>query len=282
MARRSSHAGIATYRVTVSQRRLPAEIYWRRRMLLLAVVIAVVWGVLQVTGGDDGKTPDKPAKAAASPSKTSAKPSASATTPAPPKQTVDGAVDVAVVGGTAPCDPEKVRITPSVRPGQLTKGPIDIGLVVSSTQTEACTLQPADADTVAVISANGTPVWDSTVCKTSLLASPVALSPQWSTFTTVQWTGRGSGSNCTSNQGWATAGKYTLQIGTLGGEPGKTAFSLDARPAPAKTAVPPASPTAPEPTAPAPSATAPAAPPPATPGTPTEPGVEPPVTPAED
>ena len=252
--------------MTVSQRRLPAGIYWRRRLLLLAVVIAIVWGVLQVRGGGDD---EKPATAAATPSKASPKPSASPTTPAAPKQTVDGMVDVAVVAGTAPCNPEDVRITPSVRPGQLTKGPIDIGLVISSTQKSACILQPDDADTVAVISANGTPVWDSTVCKTSLLSSPVALSPQWGTLAAVQWTGRGSGSNCTSNQGWATAGTYTLQIGTLGGEPGKTAFSLDARPAPAKTSAPPAAPTtpAPEPTAPAPSAV--------------DPGAEPPVTPAD-
>lgn len=260
--------------MTVSQRRLPAGIYWRRRLLLLAVVIAIVWAVLQVRGGGDD---EKPAKAAATPSKASSKPSASPTTPAAPKQTVDGLVDVAVVAGTTPCNPEDVRITPSVRPGQLTKGPVDIGLVISSTQTTACTLQPDDADTVAVISANGTPVWDSTVCKTSLLAAPVALSPQWSTLTTVQWTGRGSGSNCTSNQGWATAGRYTLQIGTLGGEPGKTSFSLGARPAPAKTSAPPAAPTTPAPSAPAPTATTP----PADPATPTEPGADPPVTPAD-
>ncbi|REK72546.1 hypothetical protein DX116_02715 [Aeromicrobium endophyticum] len=262
--------------MTVSQRRLPAGIYWRRRLLLLAVVIAVVWAVLQIRdGGDD----EKPAKAAATPSKASSKPSAAPTTPPAPKQTVDGLVDVAVVAGTTPCNAEDVRITPSVRPGQLTKGPVDIGLVISSTQTTACTLQPADADTVAVISANGTPVWDSTVCKASLLSAPVALSPQWSTLTTVQWTGRGSGSNCTSNQGWATAGKYTLQIGTLGGEPGKTTFSLDARPAPAKTAAPPAAPTTPAPSATPPATTPPADP--AAPATPTEPGAEPPVTPAD-
>jgi hypothetical protein len=277
MARRSSHAGIAAYRVTVSQRRLPAGIYWRRRLLLLAAVILIVWTVLQIRGGGDD---EKPPKAAATPSKAAPKPSASPTTPAAPKQTVDGAVDVAVVAGTAPCNPEDVRITPSVRPGQLTKGPIDIGLVISSTQKTACTLQPDDADTVAVISANGTPVWDSTVCKASLLSAPVALSPQWATFATVQWTGRGSGSNCTSNQGWATPGKYTLQIGTLGGEPGKTAFSLDARPAPAKTSAPPAAPSTPAPSA-TPPVTPPAAPSPATPGTPTEPGAEPPVTPAD-
>jgi hypothetical protein len=274
MARRSSHADPAAYRGTVSQRRLPAEIYWRRRLLLLAVVIAIVWGVLQLTGGGGGEGDDATA---------SGTPTARVTAPTPspaavPEQTVDGPVDVAVVGAETACDPEKVRITPSVRPDQLTKGPVDVNLTISSTQAGACTLEPDDAEAIAVISANGTPVWDSTVCKSSLLDSAVQLSPQWATLATVQWTGRGSGSNCTSNQGWASAGTYTLQIGTLGGEPGKTSFSLAARPAPAKTSPPPEAPASPA--APAAPAT-PATPPAPSPGTPENPSGDPPVTPAE-
>ena len=223
-------------------------------MLLLALVIAIVWGVLQLTGSDDDPAP----KAAPKPSATTAKPTPSSSpTAAPePRTTVDGLVDVSLVSASAKCDPEKVRITPSVRPGQLTRGVIDINLVVSTTQTTACTLQPDDAEAIAVIAANGTPVWDSTVCKTSLLSAPVQLTPQWATLAPAQWTGRGSGSNCTSNQAWASPGRYTLEIGTLGGEPGKTSFTLDARPAPVQTTPPPT---------PAPAATAdpaaPAAPP---------------------
>lgn len=261
MARRSSHAGAAAYRVTVSQRRLPAEIYWRRRLLLLAVVIAVVWGVLQLTGGDgdeaEGKAEPAPTKT------TAATPTATTTVPTVPAVTVDGIVDVALAGAARACDPEKIRITPSVRSGQQTKGPVDIGLVISSAETKPCTLKPEDADAIAVISANGTAVWDSTVCKSSaVLTSPVQLSPQWATLTTVQWSGRGSGANCTTNEGYATPGKYTLQIGTLGGEPGKTTFSLDPRPAPAPTTpAPAATPAVP----PAPAAPAAPAAPPATP-----------------
>jgi len=244
--------------VTVSQRRLPAEIYWRRRLLLLALVIAVVWGVLQVTGASGGDEP----KAVPDPVKTvtSATPSPVPTVAPLPEVQVNGLVDVALVSAAKACDPVDVRITPTVRSGQLTKGPVEIGLVVSSTATEACTLDPADAEAVAVISANGTAIWDSTVCKTSLLTDPIQISPAWATLATVQWTGRGSGSNCTSNEGWATEGKYTLQIGTLGGEPGKTTFTLDPKPAAPKTEAPPAAPPA---ATPDPAATDPAAPAPA-------------------
>lgn len=231
---------------------MPAEIYWRRRLLLLALVIALVWVVLQVTGGE---ADEKPVAAPSPAAKTTPTPSPAPTVPPVPAVQINGAVDVALTTAAAKCDPEKIRITPTVKGGQLTKGPVDIGLVISSTDTAACTLQPADADAIAVISANGTPIWDSTVCKTSLLSAPVKVSPQWATLTTVQWTGRGSGSNCLTSEGYATPGKYTVQIGTLGGEPGKTTFTLDPRPEAAATTPPPAAAT-PDPAAvPAPAAT---------------------------
>jgi hypothetical protein len=200
---------------------LPAGVYWRRRLLVLAVFIALVWVVLQVVGGGDDES--GAAKPSATPSATTA-PAATVKT--------KGIVQVALTTATKPCDPEKIRMTPSVRSGQHTKDPVDIGLLVSSSSKTACTLTPDDADLLAVISANGTPIWDSTVCKSSLLDEDVTISAGWSTLATVAWTGRGSGSKCSQDEGWANPGKYTLQIGTLGGEPGRTTFSLTARPEP--------------------------------------------------
>lgn len=211
---------------SVSQRRLPAEIYWRRRLLALAAVIAVVWGVLHFVGGG-GESPTTP------------KATATATvTPTPTVAPVDGVVQVSLSTGTRACDPEKVRITPTVDPGQHTKGPVSIGLVVSSTETTACTLSPADADLVAVISANKTAIWDSTVCKTSLLTDPVAISPGWAILVDTTWDGRGSGGRCAKREGYATPGTYVIQAGTLGGEPGKATFKITAPPKPKVTATP--------------------------------------------
>lgn len=208
----------------MSQRRLPAEIYWRRRLLALAVVIALVWLGLRLLGGDD--EPE---------TKTDPEPSAAATTPTPAAAPVDGAVQVSLVSASRACDPEKIRMTPTIEPGQQTKGPVAIGLVVSSTEKTACTLTPADADLVAVISSNGTAIWDSTVCKVSLLDDPVSISPEWASLVTATWTGRGSGGDCSPKEGFATPGTYTVQVGTLGGEPGKASFTLKARPKPKPT-----------------------------------------------
>lgn len=202
---------------------MPAEIYWRRRLLLLALVIALIWlGTMAFGGGDDPKAEPKPTATA----------TASATSePAP----TEGALTVKLTSATRSCDPEKIRVTPTVKPGQLTKGPVEIGLVVSTTEDKACTLSPEVADLLVVISANKVAVWDSTVCKTSLLTDPVAISPGWATLAAATWSGRGSGNKCSVKEGFATPGTYTIQAGTLGGEPGKTTFTLNPKPKPKPT-----------------------------------------------
>lgn len=202
---------------------MPAEIYWRRRLLFLALVIALIWlGTRAFGGGDDPKTEPKPTTTATD---------SAAPEPAP----TEGALTVKLTSATRSCDPEKIRVTPTVKPGQLIKEPVDIGLVVSSTEDAACTLTPAAADLLVVISANKVAVWDSTVCKTSLLTNPVAISPGWATLAEATWSGRGSGNKCSTKEGFATPGTYTIQAGTLGGEPGKTTFTLNPQPKPKTT-----------------------------------------------
>lgn len=208
----------------MSQGRLPSETYWRRRLLLLALVIALIWIAMQVLGGNDDEPKAEP-KATATPTATPT------VVPAP----TEGAIAVSLVSDTKECDPQKVRVTPTVKSGQLTKAPVAVGLVVSTTETKACTLTSDDADLLVVISANKVAIWDSTVCKTSLLTTPVALSPGWATLADTTWSGRGSGKACKGNEGFATPGKYTLQAGTLGGEPGKTTFTLNPAPKPTVT-----------------------------------------------
>jgi len=199
---------------------------------MLAALIALAWVVLQVAGRGN----DKPN---ASPTPTSP---TTAPAVAPTAPLVDGIVDVSLVSSSRGCDPQRIRVTPTVNPGQFTKAPVAVGLVISSTERTACTLVPADADLLVVISANKTAIWDSTVCKTSLLTAPVALSPGWSSLVTTAWSGRGSGVGCAKNEGYATPGTYVLQAGTLGGEPGKTTFTLDPAPKPKATPTPTATP----------------------------------------
>jgi hypothetical protein len=202
----------------VSQRRLPAEIYWRRRLLALALVILTAWLVMHFwPNGDDAK----PVSAAA--------PSATAT-PTPKPAPTDGTTTVALTSGTTACDSESIRITPSVPGNQHTHDPVEVDLTISSTSKKPCTFTARSSDLLVVVSAGKTAIWDSTVCKYALVKDPVALTPGWSTVVPAEWSGRGSGRACSTKEGWATPGRYTLKIGTLGGEPGATKFTLKAPP----------------------------------------------------
>jgi hypothetical protein len=207
----------------VSQRRLPAEIYWRRRLLLLAVLILIAWlGLRFWPGAGDDERPVSAAAPTATP------------TPTPKPAPTDGTTTVALASGSKTCDPESIRTTPSVPDDQMTRGTVDIDLTVSSTSKKPCTFTARGSDLLLVISAGKTAIWDSTVCKTALVSDAVKLSPGWSTVVRVEWSGRGSGPACSKKEGWATPGRYKLQVGTLGGEPGKTTFILTPAPKPDK------------------------------------------------
>ncbi len=197
----------------MSQRPLPPAVYWRRRLLILAVVIALGWLGLRLLGGDDTADPSEPE---------------AAPQVVPAVVPTDGTYDASLPTTSKACDPQQVRITPTVPARQRAGAEVTIELVVSST-AEACTLEPDDADLIAVINANGGPVWDSTLCPTSLLTDPVPLASGWSTVVATTWSGRGSGAGCSDDEPFAPAGAYTIKLGTLGGEPGETTFSLASR-----------------------------------------------------
>ena len=196
----------------MSRRPLPAAIYWRRRLLLLAVVLLVVWGAVQLwpSGGGSDLTPRATAPR----------------TTATPGSDGDGETTVSLASSGTACQAEDVRIVPSVRADQRAGESVDLDLVVSTTSTKACTLTLGADDVLAVVSAGKTAVWDSSVCRTALVSDPVGLSPGWSTVVPVRWSGRGSGGGCSPQEGYASPGRYTVRVGTLGGEPGATTFRL--------------------------------------------------------
>lgn len=189
---------------------------------MLAVVLLLAWGTTKAFAVEDEA--DKPI----------ATPTAIPTKSAPVAAPVDGNVAVNLRSGTAPCDPDKVRVVPSVNSGQYAGADVDVSMIVSTTQKAPCILNAKAADLLVVISANKSPVWDSSVCKTALLAESVAVSPRWSTVATATWTGRGSGKNCSNDLGFANPGTYVIKSATLGGEPGQATFKLVTKPKPTK------------------------------------------------
>lgn len=210
--------------------------------MLLTIVVVLVWAVVKLwpsSGGDADPTAKPTAQASAS---SSTQPSA---TPAPQKTQkaleASDTTTVSLPAGTAACGAEDVRIVPSVASGQRARQAVALDLAVSTSADKPCIFTAKASTMLAVISAGKTAVWDSSVCKASVLPDPVSLSPQWSTVVRVSWNARGSGLACARKEGWATPGTYTLEIGTLGGEPGQTTFTLAqpvVKPKPTRTPTP--------------------------------------------
>ncbi|EFQ83319.1 hypothetical protein HMPREF0063_11592 [Aeromicrobium marinum DSM 15272] len=196
-------------------------VYRRRRIALalaLAVVVAVVWLVAGLVGNDD----ESPAPVA-TPTPSTAAPEPDPVEPAP------GVSEVSLASSGDGCDPRTVRITPTVPAGQQAGGDIRVDLAVSTSSETPCTLTAEDAELLVIISSGGRPVYDSTVCTSSLIAQPVPLTPRWVTSTAVTWTGR---AGCVGAEPFVGAGEYTIQLGTLGGEPGSATFGLAEPPPP--------------------------------------------------
>lgn len=196
--------------------------------IAVALVALIVWAVSGLFGGDGDQ----------SPTRTTTTPRASA---GPTPTASDGPVTVQLQNATTACDPESIRITPGVQPGQSAAGPVLVQLAISTSSDKPCTFEPEDADLLVVISEGGTAVYDSTVCKVPFITDHVPLTPQWSTLVDAHWSGRGSGPNCSPKMGFASPGNYVLKIATLGGEPGRVTFVLKPKPKPSPTSSPSAS-----------------------------------------
>lgn len=219
----------------MSNRHVGRDVYWRRRLLVLAVLIAIVWGAVQLVGLMRGDR-DQPEPAVdATPARVTTAAPTTAVTTAPPADQVPVAIETDAVA----CKPDNVRIVPSVASGQEAGAPVSIDLMMTALDGKACTFRPSADELLAVVDTERAPIYDSSVCRAAFFDQAVAIPAGWGTVTTIEWSGRGSGASCGTSEGFAPAGTYTLKIGTYGGEPGQDTFTLARRapetPAPTST-----------------------------------------------
>lgn len=206
---------------------VPRAIYWRRRLLLLAAAILLVWIVVRFWPKDDDGTPTT----TPSPNPTASAPTTPSPAPptTPPEQSTKS---VTLTGGGKACDSHKVRMSAFVADGQQAQQPVNVDLTIGTSAKRSCLFKPKTYDPLAIVSRDGKRLWDSSVCKEPVASATLELVPGWSTVVRIPWIPRKSGKACDGTEAWLPAGDYTLEVGTLGGEPGKAAFELAAPPSP--------------------------------------------------
>lgn len=222
--------------------RHPQRVYWRRRLVLIAAVALIIWGVTKVLpGGDDsdpksapGESPSTSAPSSEPTSATTPKPSTTPTTRPPERKRSKKVVTIAVTlaAATKSCKVDKVRVRPSVRDGAYAKSAVPIALEFSTTEKKACNLDLGSSRLLVGVATDDSSVWDTRTCKVDPAPSKIQLDPTWSTRTVLTWSGRRAGEKCKDGTSFARVGAYTVRAALIGGEPQQSTFRLSERPKP--------------------------------------------------
>lgn len=221
---------------------LDPGVYWRRRVFVLGVAFALVFGIARVlTGGSDASS-DKPvaeqAGARVQPSRTV---TAGAT---PPTGSPTGAATGATAPTTptlaapqGPCPAADVVVTPSVPAPAVAGSDVTLRLSLQTKTAEACTWQVSSSTVIVKISDGSRQLWTTQQCTAAVPPTPVVVRRAVATVVDLTWTStRQSDAGCTRRAGWVTSGDYTIAAAALGGEPASAEFVLVKPTAPTTTA----------------------------------------------
>ncbi len=221
--------------------KLPPGVYWRRRLLLLAIVLLLGWFVVRVVGGEGDSSAKEPE--ATEPTPTAA---TSATAPAPaqkPRKAKDVQVDVRFAPVQGACPAEAVTVSPSVRAGAYAGRAVAVTLRVVSVSPQPCTVRIDPSTFVLGVKGDDGAVWSTQTCE-GVEARTVDVHPSWATVVEVAWNGRADADSCDDKGEFVAPGGYTAQAALLGGDPVSAEFTLT--PAPTPTPTPPTAKPAPQ------------------------------------
>jgi hypothetical protein len=236
---------------------LSPRVYWVRRLLLLVVVAALVWGVVRVVGGSDPASGEPAGDTAPATPEASSDDQATQQTKSTPRELrekrrrvrlaeraklrrsqqvrdVVQALDVPA----GPCDLTLVRVAPQVPSPAYAGTSVLLRLGLRTEQATPCTVD-LDADRLLVsvssveqavvddVSSEATEiVWSTAQCGDAVPRRTVVLRPSWTSTVDLAWSGLRSGLRCRPDGKPVDAGSYRLQAAALTGEPAAVDFDL--------------------------------------------------------
>lgn len=206
---------------------LPASIYWRRRALLLALVLVLVLLASRLFGGDDGdpqggvvatQTSGDPTRSTTEDKNADPKPRK------PKKTTVPQEPVLAQPDG--PCADSDILITPTVDEAVAGR-PVPVTLQLRTASAEACTWRVSANHVTVKITSGSDEIWTSRQCPRAVPVQDVVVRRDVTTFVDVPWKARRSDAGCPIPTPWALPGTYHVHAAALGGEPAEASFQLE-------------------------------------------------------
>ena len=226
--------------------RLPARVYWVRRLTVLAIAVLLVVGLARLLGGssDGASGPDRATPVADTSSPVTALPTTGPTTTGPttPGETAGGhrttrrhhATDdvTPLAEPSGPCAPDDIAIAPSV-PQPIAGHDITLVLDVSTLTSPACTWTLSRRTLALKITSGPDLIWTSVECGRAIPTQDLVLRSVAPSRVKLTWSARRSEPGCPRLTEWALPGTYHLHVAALAGQPQDLTFLLSA-PSPAE------------------------------------------------
>jgi hypothetical protein len=217
--------------------RLPARVYWVRRLMLLGIATLLVVGIAKTLGGSSDGSGNDTAANVADTSLGSAPTSSAPSTYGPSAATAprgQGESDhpaapsvTRVAMPSGPCAASDVAITPSV-PHPVAGRDIAVVLDISSLETPACSWTLSGRTLALKITSGRDLIWTTTECARAIPAQDLVLRQSDPTRVRLTWDARRSEPGCPVQTEWALPGTYHLHVAALAGRPQDVTFLLSA------------------------------------------------------
>jgi hypothetical protein len=217
-------------------RRLPARVYWVRRMAVLGTAMLLVFAVGRLLVGSSDASDSGPSSAGAVQVAATLTPSATSTGPEitlpkgtkrPRKSRPPHPTPTPLAQPSGPCAPEDVAVTPEVR-NPVGGSEIVIALTVRTLVSPACTFDVSARSVTMSITSGSDPIWSTRECRRAMPTTNVVARKDLATYVYVTWNGRRSDDTCSRLTEWARPGWYHVRVAALGGEPADEQFELAA------------------------------------------------------
>lgn len=211
---------------------LPADIYWRRRLFVLALAFSLVFVIGRwLSGGSDADSTAAPAAeqagAQVSATQTVTVGEGTAEGAADPEGEVAAEATPTLAAPEGTCDAADVVVTPSVAKSSVAGQDATVALSLQTIESEACTWRVARNTVTVRISQGGAEVWTTRQCPKVVPSESVVVRRAVATVVELTWPEtRESDEGCTRRAGWALPGTFTIAAAALGGEPTEAEFTL--------------------------------------------------------
>ena len=233
---------------------LPARVYWTRRLLLVGVALALVFGVAHLlggttsgtTGGANGAprpvgaqaatTTSAPALVPASPSATPAE--ASAASPV----ATGSATSTALAQPTGRCVNSDILAVPTVPSPAYAGQPVALDLSLTTKQSPACNWTVGPDSLVVKVTSGTDRIWSTQDCADAVPRRDVVVRRDHPVTVTVVWNAHRSDADCTSDTPWVDLGYYHVVAAAFGSDPTDRQFVLVPLPVATKTVTEPPKP----------------------------------------